>query len=494
MSTAIFRQPKVVTPMTRRTKVFFASISLLILAVAVESGIEVYLGGNKLLLIVPISVLAGAGMVSLGLVNFENFVFTTIAIRSTLDITKPQAGNTGAAGVGNPTASGLDPAGALAVLFILVAFFWLLTRMRDGRKSPPMSIHRVCLMLFAGAGFLSIIDSASPSISLLEAIRVTAVVVMLAVLEVMLVDREMIKRLIASIYVSALIPVGYTMFEVLTHHSQFTSGGFSRFEGTFSQPNPFAIYLTMLIVMGAALFPHLTQKKKIGMGALLFFSLVCLYYTFTRSAWIACVIGLFAVAIMGRRRLMLGLMVAAIMVSLVALPSIAGRFADLGSSTSAAGYSSNSLSWRFSYWGDVLPLASKDPITGIGLNMSSYETSQQKEPHNDFLRAYVETGVIGTIAYLALLLSMVLVARDSMRFTKRRAWTYERSIAVGFAACVISFLVISLVSNVITEVIVLWYYVAFAAAAYAVTRYRENADLLGLPPPVEEPQPVRVGV
>ena len=480
--------------MTRRTKVFFAVISLVILAVAVESGIEAYLGGNKLLLVVPIAALAGVGMVAIGLVNFENFVFTTIAIRSSLDITKPQAGNTGAAGVGNPTASGLDPAGALAVLFILVAFFWMLSRMRAGRKSPPASIHRVCLILFAAAGFLSIIESASPTISLLEGIRVTAVVVMLAVLEVMLVDREMIKRLIASIYVSALIPVGYTMFEVLTHHSQFTSGGFSRFEGTFSQPNPFAIYLTMLIVMGAALFPHLTQKKKIGMAALLFFSLVCLYYTFTRSAWIACVIGLFAVAIMGRRRLMLGLMVAAIMVSLVALPSIAGRFADLGSSTSAAGYSSNSLSWRFSYWGDVLPLASKDPITGIGLNMSSYETSQQKEPHNDFLRAYVETGVIGTIAYLALLLSMVLVARDSMRFTKRRAWTYERSIAVGFAACVTAFLVISLVSNVITEVIVLWYYVAFAAAAYAVTRYRENADLLGLPPPVEEPQPVRVGV
>ena len=42
------------------------------------------------------------------------------------------------------------------------------------------------------------------------------------------------------------------------------------------------------------------------MAVLLFLSLVCLYYTFTRSAWIACVIGLFAVAIIGRRRLMLG--------------------------------------------------------------------------------------------------------------------------------------------------------------------------------------------
>jgi hypothetical protein len=104
MSTAIFGQPRLATPLTRRTKLFFIGISLLILAVAVESGIEVYLGGNKLLLIVPIGALAGAGMVALGLVNFENFVFTTIAIRSTLDITKPEAGNTGSAGVGNPTA------------------------------------------------------------------------------------------------------------------------------------------------------------------------------------------------------------------------------------------------------------------------------------------------------------------------------------------------------------------------------------------------------
>jgi putative inorganic carbon (hco3(-)) transporter len=494
MSSITFRQSLVSAPMSRRTKVLFALAAVAVLAIAVESAIEAYLGGNKLLLIVPIGAFAGVGMVALGLVNFENFVFTTIALRSSLDITKPQAGNAGSSGVGNPTAAGLDPAGALAVLFILVAFFWLLTRMRSGRKSPPASIHRICLILFAIAGFVSIIDSASPTISLLEAIRVTAVVVMLAVLEVMLVDREMIKRLIAAIYVSAIVPVGVTMFNVLTHHAQFTSGGFARYEGTFSQPNPFAIYLTMLIVMGAALFPHLTQRKKIGMSILLFFSLICLYYTFTRSAWIAAIIGLFAVAIMGRRRLMLGLMVGGIMVSLVALPSIAARFADLGASTSAAGYSSNSLSWRFSYWGDVLPLASKDPITGIGLNMSSFETSQQKEPHNDFLRAYVETGIVGTLAYLALLVSMVLVARHAMMFTKRKAWTYERSVAVGFAACVMAFVVISLVSNVITEVIVLWYYVAFAAAAYAVTRYSENAALLGLPPPVDEPEPVRVGV
>ncbi|MEA2638084.1 MAG: hypothetical protein QOE18_1141 [Chloroflexota bacterium] len=495
MGTVVRRQPSLELE-SRRSKVIFGLCAAAILALAVESSIEAALGGNKLLLVVPIGTFVGLGLFVLGLVNFENFVFTTIAIRASLDITKTGAGNGGTSGVNNATASapGLDPTGALAILFILVSFFWLLTRMREGRKAPPMSIHRVCLILFALAGFLSVIGSASPTVSLLEAIRILAVVTMLAVLEVMLVNREMIKRLIASIYISAVVPVGYTLFNVVTHHSQFTSGGVSRFEGTFAQPNPFAIYLTLLIIMGVALLPHLAQRKKIAMSALLFGSVVCLYFTYTRSAWIATLLGVFAVAIMGRRRITLVVLVAGVMVSLVAFPTILQRFADLGTSTSAAGYASNSLSWRFDYWGQVLPLANSDPITGIGLNMSSLATSQQKEPHNDFLRSYVETGIVGTLAYLALLISMGVVARQAMKFTGRRRLSYERSVAVGFAGCVMAFVLLSIVSNVITQVVVLWYYVAFAAAAYAVTRYRENAVLLGLPAPVEDDQPALVGV
>jgi putative inorganic carbon (hco3(-)) transporter len=495
MATVVRGEPSLALE-SRRSKVIFGLCAVAILALAVESSVEAALGGNKLLLVVPIGAFVGLGMFVLGLVNFQNFVFTTIAIRASLDITKTGAGNGGASGVNTATASapGLDPTGALAILFILVSFFWLLTRMREGRKSPPMSIHRVCLMLFALAGFLSVIGSASPGVSVLEAIRILAVVTMLAVLEVMLVNREMIKKLIASIYISAVVPVGYTLFNVVTHHSQFTSGGVSRFEGTFAQPNPFAIYLTLLIIMGVALLPHLTQRKKIAMSLLLFGSVVCLYFTYTRSAWIATLLGVFAVAIMGRRRLTLVVMVAGVMVSLVAFPTILQRFADLGTSTSAAGYASNSLSWRFDYWGQVLPLANSDPITGIGLNMSSLATSQQKEPHNDFLRSYVETGIVGTLAYLALLISMGVVARQAMKFTRRRPLSYERSVAVGFAGCVMAFVLLSIVSNVITQVVVLWYYVAFAAAAYAVTRYSENAALLGLPAPVEDDKPALVGV
>ncbi len=456
--------------MTRSDAVFILCV-LAIFVVSVESAIEAALGGPKLLIIVPLGTLIGLGFALLGYLNFETFAYATIAVRASLDIARPSLGNAGAAGVGTASVSGLDPAGALAVLFMVAALFWWMTRRTAGLKAPPPSVHRIALITFAGVGYLSVIDSSVPLVSLLEAIRVSAVATMLAVMEVLLVDPAAVRRLITAVYLSALPPVGLTLFFVLLHHPQFSSGGFGRYEGTFSQPNPFAIYLTMLIVMGTAILPHIRVRARLMLLPLLVACAICLYYTYTRSAWVGAVIGLFTVAIMGKRRVLTGALVVGLVAVLVAVPTVSQRFADLGSSqVNAAGNTSNSLAWRFGYWGNILPLANKNLITGIGLKMSSFETVQAKEPHNDFLRAYVEEGAIGALAYLALLLSMVLVARQSLKGTRPG---FDRSIAVGFAGCVLAFLIISVVSNVITEVIVLWYYVAFAAAAYALTQYKK---------------------
>jgi putative inorganic carbon (hco3(-)) transporter len=247
----------------------------------------------------------------------------------------------------------------------------------------------------------------------------------------------------------------------------------------------------MLIVMGAAMLPHLKPRVRVLMILLMAGSIVCLYHTYTRSAWVATVIGIVAVAIIGKRKVLGAALFVCLIVGLLAVPTITQRFADLasvvggGSTVNAQGNTSNSLVWRFSYWAEVLPLNEKNVVTGIGLKMSSYLTDQAKEPHNDFLRAYVETGIIGTIAYFLLLISMILVARQGLR---ESGPGFDRSIAVGFAGCVIAFVLISIVSNVITEVIVLWYYVAFAAAAYAVTKFPASEREPELIPP---PKPVR---
>jgi O-antigen ligase len=222
--------------------------------------------------------------------------------------------------------------------------------------------------------------------------------------------------------------------------------------------------------MGVAILPHVERRWRYALVPLLGGCTICLYLTYTRSAWVAAVMGVIVVAVVGRRKALMGMIVVGLVAVVIAVPTVSQRFADLGSSgVNSAGNTSNSLAWRFDYWGQVLPLASKSPVTGIGLKMSSYGTTIAKEPHNDFLRAYVETGVIGIIAYLLLLVSMVVVARQAL---KEAGPGFDRSIALGFTGCVSAFVLISIVSNVITEVIVLWYYVAFAAAAYAVTKFK----------------------
>ena len=95
-----------------------------------------------------------------------------------------------------------------------------------------------------------------------------------------------------------------------------------------------------------------------------------------------------------------------------------------------------------------------------------------KEPHNDFIRVYVETGLIGLSAYLWFLFSLARSARRSIRSTRS---PLEHSVAIGFAGCLAAFLLLSLVSNVISQLVILWYFLAFAVAATAGPRLERAA-------------------
>ena len=59
-----------------------------------------------------------------------------------------------------------------------------------------------------------------------------------------------------------------------------------------------------------------------------------------------------------------------------------------------------------------------------------------------------------------MLLGFVVIAVRSVR---RAPPGLPRRVAVGFAGCVAAFLVVSLASNVVSQVVLLWYFAAFAA-------------------------------
>ena len=100
------------------------------------------------------------------------------------------------------------------------------------------------------------------------------------------------------------------------------------------------------------------------------------------------------------------------------------------------------------------------------------------EPHNDFLRSYVELGAIGLFAYLALLGSIGwqihLATRRTLAAKGRPG--LPRSLAIGYLGVFAAYAVGSITSNLMTQLILLWYVFAVGVAASLPARVPSQID------------------
>jgi O-antigen ligase len=170
------------------------------------------------------------------------------------------------------------------------------------------------------------------------------------------------------------------------------------------------------------------------------------------------------------KRVLLAL-AAALVLTLGLAPALSARLgAIINASTYTQGptHAGNSLAWRLDYWAQIVHLADRNPATGIGYGMTSAVTQQGAAAHNDYLRAYVETGLVGLAVYLVVIVVLIRLGLRAVRAA--RPGTFDYSIAVGYLGCALALALASVSSNVITGVAKLWYFVAFAAAASSVLR------------------------
>ena len=449
----------------RRDAITFAAVAAAS-GLAAASGMSVG-GGSKLAVVLPLAVAVAVGLGVLALTRFGGYVMAMLVLRASIDMAKLSGRSAGNTLTNSPAARALDPSSILAVIFLLAAALWLAARLREQGRLPGSPLRRA-LAVFTVACALSLLGSANHSASALELLRILAAVVMFVVLEQMMVDRAAMRRLLLAAYLSMLVPLGLTAMGFLSGHPRAeTKGDYSRLVGTFSSSNDFGRYLALMIIFGVAVHPFTSRRLKPPLGIVLVVSGAFLLLTYTRTALVGAAIGLAVVGLVQSKRLLVALLLAGVC-ALALVPQLSGRFTSLASGSTSGGSSGNSLAWRLNYWTEVLPLARANPVTGIGLNMTQYNTSAAKQPHNDFIRAYVETGLIGFGAYLAMLVALVGLGRRAVRVSPAR--TLERGVAAGFLGCAVTFVAVSLTANVISNVVNLWYLFTFAAAASAVTR------------------------
>jgi putative inorganic carbon (hco3(-)) transporter len=425
-------------------------------AVSVAVGFQAAERTSQLLVALPIAV-AGLILAVLAYTSFEAFVLTVLLIRTAVDWAHPVAGSSE-----GQSQSSL-PATALAVLFMAASALWLVAQRRSGRR-VPRSAAGTALLLLVGAGLLSVATSSNRAVTVTEVARIAAAATMFLVVEQLVAEPRSIPRVLVVCYASAIVPLSVAAYQAATGSGAVLVDGLSRVRGTFVHPNAFGFCLALLVVMGAAIYRHLRGPQRIALAVMMIAGSGGIVLSYSRESWLALIVGLLVVGVLQSPRSLLFLGMAAIALIVVS-SSVQARLGDLEQGRTTRGTAGNSLVWRFDHWGDSLSLANRNPVTGIGLKMTQSETDSERAPHNDFIRVYVETGMLGMAVYLGLLVSLFNSTRRSLTGATPGL---ERGAAVGAAGCLAAFVLVSVGGNLISQVVVLWYVFALAAVGTAV--------------------------
>jgi O-antigen ligase len=426
-------------------------------AASVLSGIRIAEGTSRTQALIPIAVFVGFGVVAIAMTRFDIYLAGAVAARASLDAAKLAS---------NGSAPDLDVTGVFAVMFITFGVLWLVAQRPLRRSWSPMVAPFVVLI---GLAALSVTFTPQVARGLRELSRLGAILVLLLVLQEFLATRSRQRLILGAVFVSAVVPITVAARQMATGSHLFSAGGFDRVTGTFTHPNPLATYLTLIVILGVAVLPHVGRWYRIGLVVLIGAGAWTLLLTYTRSGWIAVFIGL---AVVGyyQRGILLPLLGIAVVVGALAVPIVVERFADLSDTATASGQPVNSLEWRVQTWENALG-AVENPIVGMGLLSSDSLTDANKLPHNDFVRMYVELGIVGFLVYLWFLGAAWRIAVISLGAS---SLDLNRGLAVGFAGVAAAFLVLSVVSNLMSQLVLLWYFAITASLAWSTTVVAEE--------------------
>jgi putative inorganic carbon (hco3(-)) transporter len=418
------------------------------LAAAVLATVVLLLGGvTPLLAIAPLAAAAAVAGAVLAATRFTLFVLLLLVVRSGVD-----------------SVSGVEFASfnvVLSVAFLVIGLLWVAADIRGGGArtrtwAPSVALLAACL--------LSLTASENPTVGLVEFLRIASGLLMLEVLQRLVRDTKRLRQLLTAMMLSLVVPVGVGLYQALTGSGALNIATFDRVIGTFKHPNPFAIYLVLLLLAAIAMFPHLRTPGRVLLGVVAVPALVCLLFTYTRTGWIGLVVGALVIGILQSRRL-IAAVVALVVVVLLLDPSASARLSDLSATETVSGATPNSLVWRVEYWQQTVHLAEGRPMTGLGLDMVRNTAQAELQPHNDFVRVGAELGVFGLAAYIWLLCALIGTARRALGATRGLRRDVRRGGAVAAAAAVSALLLMSVTSNVLSQVALLWYTAAVIGLA-----------------------------
>ncbi len=242
----------------------------------------------------------------------------------------------------------------------------------------------------------------------------------------------------------------------------------------FGNPNVFGEYLILIILTSVICF-FITKDYKFK--AIHLFAGVCslisLVFTYSRGCWIGLVFALVIFLFLSKRKLFLAFCALGA-VSVFFLPeSIISRIASVGN------LADSSTSYRVYIWEGTLNMLKDFWVTGIGLGTDAfnavypfyaYSAITAPHPHNLYLVILTETGIVGAIAFVLIIL---LYYKKLFAVMKHSDDKNMKLISSGLVAAMSGFLLQGMFDNVwynYRVFLLFWIYIAIGAVVDIVSR------------------------
>lgn len=232
------------------------------------------------------------------------------------------------------------------------------------------------------------------------------------------------EKIISLLFISLIPPVTLGLLQKLLDSRlppPFASGG-ERINGTFAHPNNLVLYLLLFIGLTWwklgwtrprwpwILLLSLLAFIYVGTGAIFGLVMLCTFFLasivpklkLTNAIGgvliMVLFVGLFASTEFGRERF-----------STIAETPLLNLNMDMSRAILSSQWDFNSFNWRLSHWHSLLESWQRAKLLGYGLATSTGTTTYYGlspfplPPHNDYIRALVEGGIVGLVIFLVFL-------------------------------------------------------------------------------------------
>ena len=350
------------------------------------------------------------------------------------------------------TSWNINLASLMGLMVMIIAVWYLIFKHKEVKRSKILYFW----LLFIAVNILSLLISFDVSLGIREVARLLSIVSIFLLAQIFVKTKKELTISLKVILMSAILPAFIGIWQYL-YQADIIAGFDGRLAATFAHPNMLAFFT--FFAFSISLFVFLYGKKDNVLSYFYLLAsalfLVIIILTYTRGSWLALLIFIFIIGAVKFKKMLLVF----ILISLLAyglVPTLQYRVND---TFNFQNYDS-SIVWRYNLYQDSWGIAKEKPILGYGSDTSStlieYNRSYKlgsPEPHNDYMKTFMETGIIGLSSLLLLIFSTAHYLYRKYKFNSLR-----KIKALNFFLLA-SFVAISLVSfgdNVLNDTALQW--------------------------------------